>query len=562
MSEKNKNLPPPIDPRTGFCPKTKTFHSLRPSASLPLESSPISVTDFAFSILKSSPPSPSTASLVDGLTHRTILYPEFISRVKNLTKYLYHNLGLRKGDSVYILSPNSVHIPILCFSLFSLGVVISPGNPASSDSDVSRQVRLCNPVIAFVTKKTAHKISNIRTILVDSDSDSDSDSPSFESISTGKFDSGGLELDGIDSTVCQSDPAAILYSSGTTGREKGVILTHRNFTYVAAAGLAVRPARKSSPVCFCAVPYFHVYGLSYFIRSLAMGETVVSMGRFDFEVMMKCIEDFRVTHMAVAPPIVVAMVKKDAEFVDGYDLRSLEVVGCGGAPVRRSVVQLFRERFPHVILGQAYGLTESTARVFGTVGPEEGQFMGATGKLMSNCEAKIVDPQTGILLPPGSPGEIWLRGPSIMKGYVDDEKATAATLDSGGWLRTGDLCYIDNEGFLFFVDRIKELIKYKGYQVAPAELEHLLHYHPDIAEAAVIPYPDEEAGQAPLAFVVRQSGSTIDESKIKDFIAKQVAPYKRIRRVMFIDSLPKNAAGKVLRKDLIKFAVSGATSKL
>lgn len=145
--------------------------------------------------------------------------------------------------------------------------------------------------------------------------------------------------------------------------------------------------------------------------------------------------------------------------------------------------------------------------------------------------------------------------------YVDNEEATVGTLDSDGWLRTGDLCYINNEGFLFFVDRIKELIKYKGYQVAPAELEHLLNSHPDVVESAVVPLSDEEAGQVPVAFVVRQSGSNIDESKLKHFVAQQVSPYKRIRRIMFIDSLPKNASGKVMRKELV-IKLSSATSKL
>ncbi|KAK3223592.1 hypothetical protein Dsin_010617 [Dipteronia sinensis] len=177
-------------------------------------------------------------------------------------------------------------------------------------------------------------------------------------------------------------------------------------------------------------------------------------------------------------------------------------------------------------------------------------------------EAIIVDPETSIPQPPTKPGEIWLRGSFIMKGYVGDEEATAAILDREGWLRTGDLGYIDREGFLFYVDRIKELIKYKGYQVAPAELEHQLHSHPDIVDAAVVPYPDERVGQVPVAFVVRKHGSTIDESEIKEFIAKQVAPYKKIRRVIFISSIPRNSPGKVLRKDLIKLALSTAISKL
>ncbi|XP_050278211.1 4-coumarate--CoA ligase-like 9 [Quercus robur] len=152
-----------------------------------------------------------------------------------------------------------------------------------------------------------------------------------------------------------------------------------------------------------------------------------------------------------------------------------------------------------------------------------------------NLEAKTMDPDTGIGLPPMMPGELWLRGPSVMKGYVGDAAATTEILGSDGWLRTGDLCYFDNEGFLFFVERIKELIKYKGYQVAPAELEYLLHSHPEVAVVAVAPYPNEEVGQLPMAFIVRHNGSTIDEPQIMDFVAKQVAPYKRIRRVMFVE---------------------------
>ncbi|XP_065876601.1 4-coumarate--CoA ligase-like 9 [Euphorbia lathyris] len=541
-----------IDPKSGFCSQTKTFHSLRPQVPLPPLSASISVADYAFSLLQSFPPPPTTAALIDAVTGRRISFEEFIRRTKTLSSSLHHRLGLRKGDTAFILSPNSVDIPILCFSLFSLGVILSTGNPISSKQEIFHQIQLSKPVIAFSTADVASKIPNLKTIVLNS--------PEFESLVTSSTPI-GEELQGASNKVNQSDPAAILYSSGTTGRVKGVMLTHRNLTYMVAAGQAVRVERKSPAVSYCAVPFFHVYGLCYFLRALAMGETVVLMARFDMKIMLRAIEELRITHMALAPPVVVAMVK-DPKLIQGYDLSSLQVVGCGGAPLRKSIIQQFRQRFPDVILGQAYGLTESTARVFGTLSLSESQVIGATGKLMPNCQAKIVDPKTGLPLPPGSPGELWIRGPSIMKGYVDDEEATAAALNTEGWLRTGDLCYIDNEGYLFFMDRIKELIKYKGYQVAPAELEHLLHSHPDIVEAAVIPYPDEESGQVPVAFVVRQNGSAIDESQIKNFIAPQVAPYKRIRRVIFIDSLPRNAGGKLLRKELVKLSLSNATSKL
>ncbi|WCJ38710.1 4-coumarate--CoA ligase-like 4 [Euphorbia peplus] len=544
-----------IDPETGFNSLTKTFHSLRPQAPIPPPSASISVADYAFSLLQSFPPPPTTPALIDAISGHRISFPQFILRTKTLSSSLHNRLGLRRGDTAFILSPNSVDVPILWFSLFSLGVIVSTGNPISSKQEIAHQIQISKPKIAF----SIYKIPNLKTVLLNS--------PEFESLNS-VHDTRSSHTDiciGVSSelkgTVRQSDPAAILYSSGTTGRVKGVMLTHQNLTYTVAAGQAVKIERKSPAVSYCAVPFFHVYGLCYFLRALAMGETVVLMARFDMKMMLRAIEEVRITHMALAPPVVVAMVK-DRKVGEDYDLRSLEVVGCGGAPLRKSIVEEFRRRFPRVILGQAYGLTESTARVFGTLGLSESQVTGATGKLMPNCEAKIVDPKTGLPLEPGSPGELWVRGPSIMKGYVDDEEATAATLDTEGWLKTGDLCYIDNKGFLFFVDRIKELIKYKGYQVAPAELEHLLHLHPDIVEAAVIPYPDEEAGQVPVAFVVRQSGSAIDESQIKNFIAQQVAPYKRIQRVNFIDSIPKNAGGKVLRKDLVKLSLSNATSKL
>ncbi|KAH7515532.1 hypothetical protein FEM48_Zijuj10G0036800 [Ziziphus jujuba var. spinosa] len=236
------------------------------------------------------------------------------------------------------------------------------------------------------------------------------------------------------------------------------------------------------------------------------------MGRFDLKQMMKTIEEHRISQVAWAPPIVVAIVKDGNRATDGYDLRSLRLVQCGGAPLRKSIISKLKKQLPNVQVAQAYGVTETTGRVFGTMGFKECEVEGATGKLMANFQAKVVDPSNGVALHPLIPGELWVKGPFVMKGYVDDKEATNAIVDSEGWLKSGDLCYIDNEGYLFFVNRLKELIKYKGYQVAPAELEHLLQTHPDTVDAAVIPY---------------------------------VVHYKRIRRLVFIDAIPKSVQGKV-----------------
>ncbi|KAL3751870.1 hypothetical protein ACJRO7_012668 [Eucalyptus globulus] len=541
-----------IDPNSGFCAKTGIYHSLRPPAPLPQPSAPISITDYVFSHLASHPPPATAAALLDADTSRRVAYPELIRRVRSLASSLRSRLGLSRGDCALIISPNSLDIPVLYLSLLSIGVAVSPCNPTSTAPEILHLIHLSRPSIAFATSKTAGKVPSPRlgTVLIDS--------PEFESLTRVVAPTGDPDQMGVS----QSDTAAILYSSGTTtGKVKAVALTHRNLTSLVAGSYAVTAARASPAVALCTVPYFHVYGFTYCVRSLALGETLVCTGRFRVEEMRRAIERFGVSHLAVAPPVVVAMAKGGSA-TEGHDFGSLEVVLSGGAALPAAVVARFKDRFPHVRLAQGYGLTESTGRAFGTVGPKEYAVVGAVGKLVPNCEAKIVDPDTAAFLPPCKVGELWLRGSSTMKGYVGDQQATRAIFDAEGWLRSGDLCYIDGQGFLFFVDRIKEIIKYKGYQVAPAELENLLQSHPDIVEAAVAPYPDEEAGQIPMAFIVRRLGSTVDELSIKAFVAKMVAPYKKIRRVMFINSLPKNAAGKVLRRELTKLASLQGASKL
>ncbi|XP_044489224.1 4-coumarate--CoA ligase-like 9 isoform X3 [Mangifera indica] len=465
---------------SGFSSQTYIYHSPRPSVPLPPLTTPLSVTSYLFSLLNSHPPPPHAAALVDALTRRHILYSDFVLNIKTLAFFLKTKFNLSNNDTAFVLSRNSIHLPILYFSLFSIGVTVSPSNPANTKPEILRLIQLSKPVIAFATSDTADKIPSLKygTVLLDS--------PVFESYVTTQVDERDLdsELDAV--RVSQSDPAAILYSSGTTGMIKGVVLTQRNWIASLAGAHAVRTVRETPAVALCAVPFFHVYGFRYCVTALALGQSLVSMERFEFGIFMRTIEELRVSHVAVSPPIVL-MMAEDRRSMDCYELSKLEGLACGGAPLTLSVIKKFKKRLPQVQLAQGYGLTESTGRIFGTIGPEECQVIGATGKLAPNCEAKIVDPDTGIAQPPGKPGELWLRGSLIMKGYIGDEEATANILDSEGWLRTGDLCYIDSEGFLFYVDRIKEMIKYRGYQVAPAELEHLLLSHPDIADAAVVP---------------------------------------------------------------------------
>ncbi|KAJ6676532.1 4-COUMARATE--COA LIGASE-LIKE 9 [Salix viminalis] len=416
-----------------------------------------------------------------------------------------------------------------------------PTNPLSSDSELALQIQLCKPKVAFATSQTAHKLPSLPlgTVLIDS--------PEFNSLLTHSEP----QTTHPQVEVSQSDVAAILYSSGTTGRVKGVALTHRNLIALISGfrhSKAVLDPNQPElpPVSLFILPLFHVFGFFMSINMFSRGGTLVLMERFEFVHMLKYVERYRITYMPVSPPLIVAFVKED--LTKKYDLSSLKTLGCGGAPLGKEVADAFKEKFPHVEIVQGYGLTETGGGATRTIGPEESSHLASVGRLSENMEAKIVDPETGEALGLGQRGELWLRGPTVMKGYVGDEKATAETLLPDGWLKTGDLCYFDSEGFLYIVDRLKELIKYKAYQVPPAELEKLLQSIPEIADAAVIPYPDEEAGQIPMAYVVRKPGSNTTEGQIMDSIAKQIqyawiqtsATLKIIIKIIWLISLVGN----------------------
>ncbi|KAG5035725.1 hypothetical protein JHK87_010635 [Glycine soja] len=503
-----------IDPNSGFCSHSRTFHTLRPNVPLPPPSHPLSLTDYAFSLLPAA--ATTTSALIDAATDRHLSYSLLLRQVQSLASSLQSLTPLSKGHVALILTPSSLHVPVLYFSLLSLGVTIAPANPLSSLSELTHIVKLAKPAIAFSTSNAAKNIPSLKfgTILLDS--------PFFLSMldddETVNRDSRAHRVE----EVSQSDSAAILFSSGTTGRVKGVLLTHRNFITLIGGFYHLRNVADGDPhpVSLFTLPLFHVFGFFMLVRAIAVGETLVFMQRFDFEGMLKAVERYGITYMPVSPPLVVALAK--SELVKKYDLSSLRYLGCGGAPLGKEVADDFRGKFPNVEIGQGYGLTESGGGAARVLGPDESKRHGSVGRLAENMEAKIVDPVTGEALPPGQKGELWLRGPTIMKGYVGDEKATAETLDSEGWLKTGDLCYFDSDGFLYIVDRLKELIKYKAYQVPPAELEHILHTNPEIADAAVVPYPDEEAGQIPMAFVVRKPGSNVTADQVMEFVAKQI----------------------------------------
>ncbi|CAN8312715.1 unnamed protein product [Cochlearia groenlandica] len=544
-----------IDRKSGFCESTSIFYSKREPISLPPNQF-LDVTTFI-----SSQPHNGKTAFVDAVTGRCLSFSEFWLSVERVAASLY-SLGVRKGDIVIILSPNSIFFPVVSLSVMSLGAVITTANPISTSGEISAQIGDSLPVLAFTTSQLLPKLDaalNLAVVLMD-DSRHVSSSHHPRVRIVGRLDS-MLKPESSESPsrvrerVDQEDTAALLYSSGTTtGKSKGVMLTHRNLI---ALVQTYKARFESEQRTICTIPMCHIFGFAGFAAGfIALGWTTVVLPRFEMSQLLSAVENHRSSYLSLVPPILVAMVNESKEIRSKYDLTSLHTIVAGGAPISREVTEKFVKSYPTVKILQGYGLTETTAVVASMFSKEESENYGSTGLLAPNVEAKIVDPVSGRVLGVDRTGELWIKSPTVMKGYYRNGEATGSTVDSERWLKTGDLCCIDSEGFVFVVDRLKELIKCNGYQVAPAELEALLLSHQEISDAAVIPIPDMKAGQYPMAYVVRKAGSNLSESEIMAFIAKQVSPYKRIHKVSFLASIPKNPSGKILRRELIKLTTS------
>ncbi|GAB4834804.1 hypothetical protein Ancab_033072 [Ancistrocladus abbreviatus] len=492
------------------------------------------------------------SALVDSSTGSSISYSQLFSLVKSMAFGLYE-MGISKGDVVLIALPNSIYFPVILLGVVYLGAIAFPMNPFSALSEIKQQTVNCLVSLAFTTSENADKLKELSTKVVEV--------PDDVKISNGlsKFAMFHKLISNNPKTISrarisQDDVAAIMNSSGTSGRSKGVLLTHRNF--IAMVELFVRFEASQykgeiswENVYLAVVPMFHIYGLALYVMGLfSLGTTIVVMRKFGINEAVKAIDRYKVTHFPLVPPILTALTRK-AKSVGGISLRSLKQVSCGATTTSKSAIDDFVRTFPHVDFIQGYGMTES---VVGTRGFNTGIFCKYTsiGLLAPNTQAKVVDWNTGSCMPPGRTGELWLRGPGVMKGYLNDTKATMSTIEKDGWLHTGDIAYIDHDGYLYIVDRLKDIIKYKGFQIAPADLEAVLLSHPDILDAAVAGAADEEVGQVPVAFVVREPGSMLSQDAVIDYVAKQVAPYKKVRKVVFLPSIPKSASGKVLRREL------------
>jgi acyl-CoA synthetase (AMP-forming)/AMP-acid ligase II len=348
-------------------------------------------------------------------------------------------------------------------------------------------------------------------------------------------------------TARPEDTAVLPYSSGTTGRGKGVILTHRNLV---ANLCQVEPVfQLQSDVRILAVlPFFHIYGMTVMMnQGLHKRATVVTMPKFDLTEFLRIISEYAVDRIYIAPPVAVALAKHP--MVDEYDLSCIDVIFSGAAPLDAELGHAMGKRLGCTVL-QGYGMTELSPVSHCMPDDRPDMDLNSSGFALPNITCKLVDPETGEEVGPGGRGELWVQGPNVMSGYLNNPEATAFTLDDEGYLHTGDIAEVTDEGVFSIVDRVKELIKYKGYQVPPAELEALLLTHDKIADVAVIGVRDEEGEEVPKAFVVTQASAELTADDVMAFVAERIAPHTKVRVVEFIDEIPKSASGKILRKDL------------
>ncbi|TMD82930.1 MAG: 4-coumarate--CoA ligase family protein [Chloroflexi bacterium] len=491
-------------------------------------------------------------ALVDGVSGRKLTYEALADGVNRVASALRRR-GLKKGDVFAIFSPNLPEYPIAFHAVASLGGIITTLNSLYTPRELSDQLRDSHArylltVPAFMDR-TAEAIKGLPIDEVFIFGEAPGATPFSELVSQAA-EPFPVEIDPAEDVV------ALPYSSGTTGLAKGVMLTHRNLianVLQAEQRIHLREGERVLGV----MPFYHIYGMTVIMNlALHAGATVVTMPKFELETFLRVMQDYQVARAYVAPPIVVALAKHP--LVDKFDLSSVTLVFSGAAPLDESLAQACGARL-NCKVNQGYGMTEASPATHLVSDEIDWKKVGSIGPVVDGTECKVVDIITGEELGPESDGEILIRGPQVMKGYLNNPTATAQILDNDGWLHTGDIGHADADGDFYVVDRLKELIKYKGYQVPPAELEAILLTHPAVADAAVIASPDEDAGEVPKAFVVLKTPATPDE--LMQFVAQRVAPHKKIRLVETIDEIPKSASGKILRRKLVEKERAKASAK-
>jgi acyl-CoA synthetase (AMP-forming)/AMP-acid ligase II len=512
---------------------------------------PVSVFDFLFTSIDDA--DLERTAFVDGSTGTATDYRSLIAQIDAVAGALAAR-GVGIGDVVGLLSPNTPAFAVVFHGILRSGAAATTVNALYTAGDIAKQLADSQATMLFTTSvlltqaKAAAAIVGIvdeKLIVIDGAAGH----PSLSELLA-------QHAAPPDVTFDPATHLAVLpYSSGTTGSPKGVMLSHRNLV-ANVCQLIPQVGVRADDKLLAVLPFFHAYGLTMLLNvALHQRATLVTMPKFDLHEFLRMVTQYQCTYLFIAPPVAITLAKHP--LVDHVDLSSIHTITSGAAPLNHELGLAVARRVGCRVR-QGYGMSEMSP-VSHIIPLEDGQTrLDSVGPAIPNMECRIVDVATGrdvdypVAGSPtmSAPGELWCKGPNIMLGYLRNRQATAETLDSDGFLHTGDIATIDGKGNVTIVDRMKELIKYKGYQVPPAELEALLLTHSDIADAAVVGAFDERGEEVPKAFIVTQDGAELNEDGVMAFVAARAAPYKRVRQVEFVDVIPKSPTGKILRRDL------------
>jgi long-chain acyl-CoA synthetase len=454
-------------------------------------------------------------------------------------------LGVAKGDRVALLCSNGRYFVDMYFAALGLGAVVVPLNPASPAPEIEREIRTVGARVVVLEPTAAHawaqldrdRLPSVRAVVATEAGTVAGADSVFDDL-LGAEPAATVEVDA-------DDLAVLIFTSGTAGSPRAAMLSHGNLLGNIEQGRQA-DGIVATDVVYGVLPMFHIFGLNVVLGlSLARGATVVLVQRFDPFTMLDTVRDRKVTVIPGAPPLWLAFSHFDDAPADSF--ASVRLALTGAAKMPEEAMRRLHDRFG-LVLREGYGLTEASPVVTSSAGivPKT----GSVGKVLDGVQVRLVD-ESGDDALEGDAGEIWVKGANVFLGYLDEPEATARVLTPDGWLRTGDIAVVDDDGYLYLVDRAKDLVIVSGFNVYPAEVEEVLLDHPDVAEVGVVGVPHPHTGEAVKAFVVLKPGATAHEDTLISWCLENLARYKCPAKILFVDELPRNVSGKLLRRDLV-----------